>query len=418
MLASLSAMNGGPTKAVRLTQAQAVVIGSVRALDRETVALGEALGRVIREDAVSDSMFPPCDLSAMDGYCMAAADAAGASPSSPARFRVAGTIKAGDVPAARLRRGECTEIMTGAALPEGADTVVPREIVRQEGGSIALSAPSPVGAFVRRRGKVVVAGERIGLEGRRASPQVMALLDTLGIGRVSVARKPRVGVIATGDELLCEGMPTDPYHIRPSNLTMLTALVRSAGCLPAEARTSGDSESEIVEAIDACGECDAVVMSGGVAGGRFDLVKNALSGAGAVIRFDEVKMRPGRRTVFATRDKMPFFCLPGNPLAAFVSFQAIALPGLLAMQGLKDPSPEGWFARLGGPIRVGGEDGWTTFVPGRTVAGPAVEPTEARETGDLVSLAGATCLIVLDSAASVSAGEFARVWPIPEGAVP
>jgi len=375
------------------------------------------MGRTVREDVVSGSAFPACDLSAMDGYSVAASDVAGASGANPVRLRMVGTVRAGEAPRGRIERGECYEIMTGAALPEGADTVVPQEAVKVEDGSISIGAPCTAGDFVRRRGGVLAAGEKIALEGRRASPQVLALLDAIGVSEVSVTKRPRVAVIATGDELASGEAPPDRFHIRPSNLTMLAALVSAAGCVVGEARRSRDSERQLAERFDACARCDAVVVSGGVAGGKFDLVKSALGRAGAAIRFEDVLMSPGKRTVFATKGDTSFFCLPGNPFAALVSFQAIALPGISTLLGLKDPLPRTFCMRLAASIDAGRtEDGWTRFVPGRITGSMEVEPIKMRATGDIVSLAETTCLIRLDpDQSTASTGDLVSIWTVPEG---
>jgi molybdopterin molybdotransferase len=418
MLASLSAMMGGSTKAVPLAQAQSIALEGAKALGCEKVLLGEAPGRVIREEILTGSPYPEADLSAMDGYCLASEDVAGADPSNIIRLRVTATLRAGEPAQCRIGQGECMEIMTGAGLPEGADTVVPSEMVEEAGGFIALSAPSPPGFFVRKRGGILATGQRIELGGRRASPQVISLLAALGISRIAVTRRPRVALIATGDELVLADRPLGPCSIRPSNLAMLDGLVRAAGCLSKEARISRDSESEIAEHINGCAECDAVVLSGGIAGGKFDLVKSALRSAGASIRFEEVLMSPGKRSVLARKEDTIFICLPGNPLAALVAFQAIALPVLLALLGLKDPFPRTLGARL--KTAIGGEagKGRTRFIPGRILEGFDVEPIKVRAAGDILSLADTTCLIRLEpDAGGARAGDIVGIWPVPEGVV-
>lgn len=412
-------MNEGAAKSVTYQAAQAAVVESAKALASEEVSLRDALGRVVRQDLVCDSDYPPSDVSAMDGYALASAGVASASRERPVWLKVVGTVKAGGLARMSPGKGECVAVTTGACVPEGADAVVPQEDAEVRGDSIVVSKPSPAGGFIRKKGEIARRGDRLDLKGRRASPQVLGLAAAFGAETFAVARRPRVGVLATGDELAAVGERPDGRHVRASNLAMLLSLARLSGCEVLDAGLSSDSSGDIVEHLEACAGCDAVVMSGGVSGGAFDLVPDALHALGADVKFRGLRMQPGKRTIFGVKEDTLFFGLPGNPSAAFVAFHTIVRPGLLAMQGCLEPREVLCLGHTASALEKTMGETHTLFLPARIVGswagdGLEVEPVRMRGRGDVIALAEATCLIRLDDDIhSVEAGDKVEVIVLP-----
>lgn len=456
MVASSSAMNDKSADRVSLEAAQSTVVDGVGVLPGERVPLREALGRVIRQDVVCDSDCPSADVSAVDGYSFASQHTACAGREAPLRLRVVGTVKAGSSATFSVGDGECAAIMTGGPLPAGADTVVPAEDVEAHGDLVVLGSPPPPGSWVARLGDFVKKGETIRLAGRRATPQVLAVLAASGASTVSASRRPRVGVLATGDELVgCETVP-GRGRVRASNLPMLAALASEIGCDVADTATVGDSEYRIAEQIRRWEAFDAIVTSGGASMGKFDLVPGALRAAGAEIVFSRVRMRPGGRTLFGRTRGCALFCLPGSPMGALVAFVMIARPGLLAMMGSSEavPAPlrlrttkrldkrgmlglgcpvdrqgpgadtadtDGGVEASGRKTQARGPQAYTWFVTARCVrSSPAeglrVEPIAPQGSRGALVLASATCLLRVDEKTrSVERGRLVDVFTLRAG---
>jgi len=283
------------------------------------VALEAAAGRYLAEAALAAVPSPPASCSAMDGYALRAADAAGR-----VSLPVVATVFAGDAPAP-LPPGAAARIYTGAPLPEGADTVVREEAAREEGGRVSLGPARP-GESVRRAGEDVERGALALPAGTRLGPLQRALLVSVGVARVRVHRRPRVALLATGDEIV-RGRTPD------SNGVAVAGLLAALG---AEVRRSTvpDRKEALVAALDeALAGSDAVVTLGGVSVGAHDLVPGALAAFGAEIRVHGVPMKPGKPFLFALARGKPVFGLPGSPSACLVAFEVLARPALLAIAG-------------------------------------------------------------------------------------
>ncbi|MFF2371451.1 gephyrin-like molybdotransferase Glp [Agromyces sp. NPDC058110] len=309
----------------------------------ESVRLADAAGRVlaIPVDAVIAS--PPFDNSAMDGFAVRWADVAGATPEAPVALQVvadhaAGSTEVLDAPS--IGRGECARIMTGAPLPAGADTVVPVE--RTDGGTSGEGAAHLVQVFsapdrgrhIRRAGEDLAVGDRLLDAGLLLGPRHVAAAATAGCASLEVVRRPRVAVVATGSELTEPGEALLPGRIPDSNSLLLAGLVRDAGCEVAEVVRMPDDEQLLRAWLDEREAADAVVFSGGVSVGAYDVVRRVLSAIGTV-DFVRVAMQPGSPQAFGRlADGTPVFGLPGNPVAVAVSFEVFVRPALLALQGL------------------------------------------------------------------------------------
>jgi molybdopterin molybdotransferase len=316
-------------------QAQARVLEAVHALEPELVSLLEAGGRVLYRSVSADHDIPPTANSAMDGYAVRAADIT----ATPAQLTVVGEVAAGHVSDVQVTPDTALRIMTGAPLPAGADSVVRFEETQSaENSVVVLKAPKP-GQNVRQAGEDVRAGQVAIRAGTRLRPQEVGMLAALGVLSVSVGRKPRVAILATGDELVPPGQIPGPGQIRDANSFTVAAQVQrwnAAPTLLGVARDRGELiRRGVQQALHA--NADFIITSGGVSVGDFDLVKQVLAAEGAM-HFWSLNMKPGRPLAFGVVGGVPLLGLPGNPVSAMVSTALFARPALLRMQGALDLS--------------------------------------------------------------------------------
>ena len=314
------------------------ILSRVAPLGQERVPLTGALHRVLAEDVDSPRDMPPWPASSMDGYALRSADVAAASTAAPAQLRVAARVPAGAMAERPLRPGEAFRIFTGAPVPEGADAVVPQEDVREEGGRLVVSTRVEAGAFVRPRGEDMRRGERVLERGRVLSAADVGLLATVGRSMVSVIRRPRVGVLSTGDELVDLGGRIGPGQIPNSNSYSLMAQVVEAGAEPVSLGIARDRLEDIEARLRWGLGCDLVMSSAGVSVGEHDFVKDALARLGAEQHLWLVDMRPGKPVAFSTipqegKGALALFALPGNPVSAMVTFELFVRPAILRMAG-------------------------------------------------------------------------------------
>ncbi|TDB91073.1 gephyrin-like molybdotransferase Glp [Actinomadura sp. 7K534] len=316
------------------------ILGSVAALPPLDMALLEAQGTVLAEPVSAQAALPPFDNSAMDGYAVVAADIAAASETSPVTLPVVGDIVAGDTGVSAIAPGLTARIMTGAPMPAGADAVIPVEWTDGGNATVRVSRSAPAGNYIRRAGEDVRAGQVVVAAGTRLGAPQIGMIAAVGRARVTVRPRPRVVVVATGDELREPGSPLGHGQIWESNGYMLTAAVVEAGGVGFRQATVEDEPGKVLEMLeDQLVRADAIVTTGGVSMGTKDVVKEVLTGTGTV-NFHKVRMRPGKPQGFGLLEGTPVFTLPGNPVSAYVSFQVFVRPALRAMQGLEpDPLP-------------------------------------------------------------------------------
>ena len=317
-----------------IADARARVLDAVVPLGAEEVALGAALGRVLAEDVTASGDVPPFDNSAMDGFAVAAGPAG-------RRLRVTGESRAGAPATAAPGDGEALRVSTGALLPAGADGVAPVEHVREEGGEIVLEQEVVAGRHVRRAGEDVAAGATVLGAGTVLGPAELGAAAVAGRGTLRCARRPRVALVATGDELVPAGEPLAPGQIHDSNLVTLAALATRAGTDVTARAHAGDTPAATRDALAAAlDDADVLVVSGGVSVGPHDHVKPALDALGVEEVFWRVALRPGKPTWFGVAPGGRLvFGLPGNPVSAMVTFLLFARPALLALQGASPDAP-------------------------------------------------------------------------------
>ncbi len=321
-----------PQTALRRILRHCTPLGSVR------VPIGDALGRVLADDARSRIPLPPFDNSQMDGYAVRARDCRHATSARPARLRITGTLHAGARRSRAIRSGEAAAVATGAPVPRGADAVVPIEGVAVEGRWVSVPAPVARGRYVRRRGEEMRAGERVLVRGAVVHAGAVACLASAGLGTVRVVRAPRVAVITTGDEIVDPGTRLEPGQVYDSNVASLAALLRQAGIVAERLQRVRDDPRRVSRALSgALAHADVVVTVGGVSVGPRDFVRGALAGLGVREVFWGVRQQPGKPLYFGHRGRRLVFGLPGNPASAFVCFCVYVLPALRALGGHAGP---------------------------------------------------------------------------------
>ena len=328
------------TPVMTVEQARELVFARIAPMPSEEVPLLDSLGRVLAEDARSDIDVAPFDNSAMDGFALRAADLAGASAEAPVALAVIAHIGAGDdVAGIEVAPGQAARIMTGAAVPSGADSVVMVERthpVSGDGGmgsTVAFEIEPRLGEHVRKRGEEVHAGDVVVSAGDAIGPAGIGLLASTGHAKVWVHRRPRVAVLSTGSELVEVDVVPGPGKIRNSNSYSIAAQILSAGAIPVRYPIVPDDVAVTRDAFTrAADECDFIVTSGGVSVGDFDYVKPVLEELGE-LAFAKVKMRPGNPQTLGSIRGVPFFGLPGNPTSTYVGFEIFVRPALRRMMG-------------------------------------------------------------------------------------
>lgn len=401
---------------IDLAQAHARLAAEIEPLPVETVALADALGRVLARDVAADRDFPPTDRSAMDGYAVRSADAAGPR----AVLRVDGEQRAGEPPRdAPLAPGTCCRIFTGAVIPPGADAVVPVESTTAVDGDDARVRIEPAvrpGDHVRRRGEELRAGALALGAGRLVRAAEIAALASVGAIRVEARRRPTVAVLATGDEIVEPDREPAPHQVRNSNAWSLAALLADSGHAVRRLGIAADRPEALDRAIADGLADDVLLLTGGVSVGAYDLVAAALARAGARTVFHGVAVKPGKPVLAARAGARWIFGLPGNPVSTFACSLLFVLPALRRLAGVAEPGPH--------EVAVRVEEGFRCR-PGRTTyhlaelscdpergAGWAGRRVAARGSGDVLALARANGALVTPAGRDgAEAGEILRGLP-------
>ena len=308
-------------------EALRIVLDSAHRLADGPVDISHAVNRVLAEDVKSDIDFPPFDKSLRDGYTCRKADLANA-------LSVVETIPAGFVPTQRIGPNECSKIMTGGMLPEGADCVLMKEYVETSADNTIRFVGEYKADFISRRAEDVMDGDVVLKKGTLLKPHHIAVLASVGHTRPFVSNVPRVGVMATGNELIDPASKPKLSQIRNSNSYQLAAQIEGMGAVVRDYGITEDTEAAIdITFKKAIGENDVVLVSGGVSVGDFDFVPGIMRRNNFILLFEKIAVKPGKPTVFGVSDKLYCFGLPGNPVSTFVQFDILIKPFLYKLMG-------------------------------------------------------------------------------------
>jgi molybdopterin molybdotransferase len=370
--------------------------------------IAQALGRVLAQEVRCDREYPPFNRSTRDGYAVHSSEAkAGAS------LRCVGEIKAGDAVFQPLASGTCVQIMTGAAVPPGADAVVMIEFTKRATDTVTFERTTQAGQNIVDRGSEAQAGDVALQPGLRLGYAELAVAAQVGAITLRCHNKPRVAILSTGDEVVPVSETPRPFHIRNSNTVALTALVQLAGGEPVPLVSALDRVDDLSAKIEQGLHEDILVLSGGVSMGKYDLVESVLKGMGAEFFFDAVAVRPGKPSVFGRCGETLVFGLPGNPVSAMVTFQLFVIPALDTLSGADARALPQLEAKLGEGLQEKG--GLTHFLPARLSwlgTDPQVRVLRWQGSGDISALTRANCFVVVPAdRPEIAAGESVSVLP-------
>jgi molybdopterin molybdotransferase len=373
-----------------------------------TLSVSDALGYILAQEVRCDREYPPFDRSTRDGYAVRAKEAL-----RGARLLCAGEIKAGDTVSEQLAPGTCVQIMTGAAIPPGADAVVMIEYTRRENETVIFDRATQPGQNFLPRGSEARSGDLALFPGLRLGFAEMAVAAQVGATTLLCHKKPRVAILSTGDEVVPITETPGPFHIRNSNTVSLSAQIRLAGGEPVPLVNALDRADDLSTKIQQGLRDDILVLSGGVSMGKYDLVEPVLKGMGAEFYFDAVALRPGKPTVFGRCGKTWLFGLPGNPISTMVTFQLFVIPAIDILNGAAARPLPLLQATLSEPVQE--KPGLTHFLPSRLEwqgQSPQVRALPWQGSGDIAALTRAHCFLVVPAdRPDIPAGEKVSVLP-------
>ena len=395
----------------------------------ETIPLEHAHERVVAEVVTAPSALPPWSNSAMDGFALIASDTKtaplrmeGDACAAPAEtsgtgpwLTVAGTIQAGAVCNDTLLAGHAYKIMTGAPIPDGANAVVMREHTTERDGQVCIHQRAVEGQNVRLKGENLSTGAVVARPGDTIDAPLAGLLAAVGKSHITVSAQPRVGIVATGNEIIPAGTPLGPGQIYSSNSTAIAAWVRQAGGTPVDCGIARDTIESTRSAFERAAQCDVIVSTGGVSVGDFDVVKDAMYDLGASMEFWKIRMKPGKPLALGRLGSVPIFGLPGNPVSAQIGFLQFVRPWIKRSLGASDaflPVVDARvmfdFAKKAGRVEFArvrlhwGTEGWEAH------------PTGLQGSGNQVSMVNANGLAMLDERpCALRPGDPIRVQMLP-----
>ena len=376
---------------------------------RERVSLEGAFGQVLAESLCADRDAPPFHRATRDGFAVRAADLA----SVPATLALLGEIRAGAEFRGTVGPGQCVQIMTGAAVPAGADAVVMIEHTEPSANSVLIQRSIAAGANVVPRGSEAKAGAQVLAAGQRMGYAEISTAAQFGHARVAVFARPRVAILSTGDEIVSVGETPGAFQIRNSNTFSLAAQVAQAGGVALPLGIAPDERAVLLRKIEEGLAADALIVTGGVSMGKYDLVEAALDELGAEFRFDAVAIRPGKPAVFGVCRGKPVLGLPGNPVSTMVTFELFGVPLVDVLSGAP-PRPLALVkARAGDAVRK--KAALTHFLPAELTwenGEPQVAELVWQGSGDVAALARANCFLVLpETKLEFAAGDWVDVLP-------
>lgn len=359
---------------IPMNEAIRIVMDHTPRLDAGYVDLMNALGHTLAEDVTSDINMPPFEKATMDGFAVVGADIVNAEREHPVTLNIVEEIQAGSVPTKAITRGSASRIMTGAPMPDGADTVVMVEDTESENDVVRVLEPTEAGRNRVPLGEDVRQGDTVLTAPVRIRPPEIGILAAVGVTSVPVYRRPVVGIVATGDEIVEPGEAPSPGQIRNSNGYSMATQVTRAGGIPKYLGIAGDTVEALNRVMsEGLTTCDAVLLSGGVSAGVYDLVQGVMKDLGVEVLFDRIRMKPGKPLTFGVAGDKLVFGLPGNPVSSLVGLELLVRPALRKMQATPDAHRSRVRARIRGDFKQTpgreqfvpalsefGADGWST----------------------------------------------------------
>jgi molybdopterin molybdotransferase len=402
---------------ISVEEALTRLLAPLTALPAEQVSISEAVGRVLAEDVAARRTQPPFAASAMDGYAVRAVDV----EIVPANLRIVAEIPAGAGFGGVLGRGEAARIFTGAPLPEGADTIVIQEDTERDGDTVRVVEGAKRGTYVRRAGLDFSEGDVLLHAGERMTPRHVGLAAAMNRPWLFVHRRPHVGILSTGDEVVMPGEPIGPHQIVSSNALALAAFVTACGGVPVALGNAPDDADALRRFASGARGVDLLVSTGGVSVGEHDLVRGVLSEDGLAIDFWEIAMRPGKPLMSGSYRGTPMIGLPGNPVSTLVCSLLFVKPAIERLSGLPDNPEPPMTARLGRDLRQ--NDRRQDYLRSRLARGAdgtlEATPFEVQDSSMMRPLAASDSLVIrAPHAPAASAGTIVPIITFPGGAWP
>src|SRR5580700_4817410 len=402
---------------ISVEEARARLLAPLEALPPEQISIAEGVGRVLAEELSARRTQPPFAVSAMDGYAVRAEDVA----QVPTTLRIVAEIPAGAGYSGTVGSGEAARIFTGAPLPAGADAIVIQEDTERRGDRVEVREGAPKGRYVRRAGLDFAEGEVLLHAGTRLSPRHIGLAAAMNRPWLFVHRRPRVGILSTGDEIVMPGDPIGPHQIVSSNSLALAAFVTACGGIPVAVGNAPDDPAALRQVAAATRGVDLLVTTGGASVGEHDLVRDVLGADGLELDFWQIAMRPGKPLMVGRYRGTPMVGLPGNPVSTLVCALLFLRPALDRLSGAVSANEAAPTARLG--TALPNNDRRQDYLRSRLVRAEdgtlEVFPFEAQDSSMMRLLSAADCLVVRPPhAPAIAAGATVPIVPFPGGALP
>ena len=401
---------------ISVEEALSRLLAPLKTLPPEQISIAEGIGRVLAEDVASRRTQPPFAVSSMDGYAVRVEDVAAV----PVELRIVAEVPAGAGFGGHVGPGETARIFTGAPLPAGTDAIVIQEDTEREGSRVRILEGVPRGRYVRREGLDFNEGDVLLRAGRRLTARDVGLLAGMNRPWLFVHRRPRVGILSTGDEIVMPGDPIGPHQIVSSNSLALAAFVTACGATPVSVGNAPDDAEALREIAAATSGVDLLVTTGGASVGEHDLVRDALAADGLELDFWQIAMRPGKPLMVGSYRGTPMIGLPGNPVSTLVCALLFLQPALERMSGAAATAEAAPTARLGAPlVKNDRRQDYLRSRLSRAVDGTLeVFPFEVQDSSMMRLLAAADCLVVRPPLAPAAvAGTPVPIVPFPAGAL-
>jgi molybdopterin molybdotransferase len=397
---------------IPVAEARRRILDAMTPVNAETVPLSDGLGRVLARDVKARVTQPPMAVSAMDGYAVRASDV----ESAPCTLDILGEAPAGGAFDGKVGPGQAVRIFTGGPLPDGADAIVIQEDASRDGGRVTINAPSPIGRYVRPAGLDFSLGD-IGVEaGRVLTARDIALAAAMNAPWLQVRRRPKIAILATGDELVMPGEPIGPNQIVSSNNVGLAAMIKAAGGEALDLGIALDDADSLRTLAAGARSADLLVTIGGASVGDHDLIQSVLGETGLDVDFWRIAMRPGKPLLFGRIGDTPVLGLPGNPVSSLICAIVFMVPALDRMQGVATVARPRHTVRLAVPLRQNDEREDYLRATLSYDGEPRVTPFSRQDSSMVSRLAQADCLIVrAPHAPPADAGETVEILPLPEG---